>query len=164
LVRRLILCSLVFVLGGVACTPGRYLYIPRNTEIPGLNFSKYAAEGFLFTPHTYQGEYDGVGILTVTVIPEQEQVGFTRPYGRYTRYVWEWREEKVTEALLDAVYEQARTMGADAVVDLEFTTAEPVVYTEARVSREGTQSVPISPRSVVGVTAKGFAIRRGPRK
>lgn len=128
----------------VGCTSIKY--IPKSTTIGVLNFKKYVDKGFLFTPHEYKGDYESIGLLSITVTPQAKLK--TVKTAKDTTRVWSVDTVKSDE-VLDILYEKAKGMGADAIID--FVIKEVVnIYNEY-----GSHPV-----TIFGFTAIGFAIKR----
>ena len=137
----LLLTAFTFLL----CTP--VTYIPKVTLIGVLNFKKYLDNGFLFTPNTYAGDYESVGIISITVTPEAVREKVKHKDGGIS-YRWKCDTIK-SEEILDKISEKAIKMGADAIIN--FTLEDySVGYNQAGPS----------PITVNGFTARGFAIKR----
>ena len=137
--RLLALIAVSFL--AIACTKARI--VPRSTLVAGIDFSKYMAQGFLFTPEMYDGPYASVGLISVTMSPEAKQVA--HPNGGYM--VWEI-ELISTEELVARMHEEAKQMGADAIVNFRIRVVEEALDT-------------FKNRPVFEVS--GFAIRRADR-
>lgn len=112
------------------------------------DFRKYTDEGFLFTTEKYLGDYESIGLLSIEIIPElKKKDGYFAPgqtYSGGSSSFWNYIPIK-TEEVLDSLYNKAKSMGADAVVNLD------VEYFDVIVS--GNISVPET-------RASGFAIKR----
>ena len=44
--------------------------VSKTAIVNGYDFTKYSAKGFLFTPESYNGEYEAVGIIEISLYPE----------------------------------------------------------------------------------------------
>ncbi len=122
-------------------------HFPGAVFVTGFDFRRYTAAGFLFTPEGYDGPYEAVALLTVTMYPEvtvdpQPSERVLGPgEGRQGDYVIERVD---ADAGIAKMYEQAIAMGADGVI---------------RFSTRSIEGPPAAIR-VNGVEITGFAIRR----
>jgi hypothetical protein len=122
-----ILILLVLTLSSCATT-----FTPSASvfEVTGWDFREYANKGFLFTPHQYLGEYESMGIITINLIPGTLAIGQSAAsYNGYSRKTLQgspvgggttinyWEEDIDVEKCIDAIYQTAVDMGADAVMD-----------------------------------------------
>jgi hypothetical protein len=113
--------------------------IPSKTLVAGIDFSEYTRQGFLFTPEMYDGPYEAVGLVTVSMYPEAR-------YVLSADRVMRWDVQRITaQDVVAKMYEQAKGMGADALVN--FT----VRVTDDRIDATATRPV---------LEVSGFAIRR----
>ena len=131
-----------------ACSGGPEVY-EKSMEVAGYDFTEYTEQGFLITPESYQGEYQSIGVLSVTVWPriEQKPVEDTlaQPGPDNPAQVWLVTEDVDPQEVIDSLYAEAQSMGADAVMNFR---TEPV--------KEDLDNGPT--RS--GVRARGYAIDR----
>jgi hypothetical protein len=132
----------------VACSPGQEVY-EKEMEVRGYDFTKYTEEGFLITPEKYEGEYESIGVLRVSVWPriEYESTGDSsppRPGPDDTERRWVTTDPVSRAEVIDSLYSRAERMGADAITRFE---SDVVTREEANVTR-------------IGVEASGFAINR----
>jgi hypothetical protein len=83
-----------------------------------VDFTKYTAKGFLFTPESYNDQYESIGILKVTIEPEILKLKNKkeREYNQVTHEGSEWLIEsiKFNEAI-DSIFTLASSMGANAI-------------------------------------------------
>jgi len=133
----------------VACTPG--FFIEREIYLTGYDFTEYTEKGFLFTPETYLGQYESIGIISVVFQPQVERIprdqsrteerpGFDVVYiGAHRHYV----EKPNTDEIIDNIYEQSSGMGANALVNFQ-------------IDMQPMEEYPMVIRTVVS----GFAIKR----
>lgn len=144
---RYLTSVLLLVLLLVGCQPteeSRRSHYDRETEFYGFDFTEYADQGFLITPYQYDGEYESVGILRVVIWPEMTRIAEKTMGDRVTEYS-DWRAEEIQmDTAVDSLYDRAREMGADAIIDFQ---AE-------RITEDINEGVR------VGVEARGFAIDR----
>ena len=93
-------------------------------DVYGALFSEYSDRGFLFTPYTYEGEYEAIGMLTFEMLPEANWVGdddYVLNSGAWEESVRpHWRVDSLItiEVALDSVYNHCVEIGADAMVDV----------------------------------------------
>lgn len=119
--------------GGVTSIPSR-----RSTVV--LDFTPYTAQGFLFTPEPYLGDYESVGLITVTVTAAGE-----RKRLRPGIYDWEWDLTPLqSDSVLHYFHRRATELGADAMVRFSLAPS----------------STDIAGEPVPTLVASGFAIRR----
>lgn len=120
--------------------------------VRGYDFIKYTEQGFLFTPETYLGTYDSIGLIHVDFIPEvreaQTPQGQRPPqrsgYDRITHGgKYYYVQQPNTEDIIDHLYELSVEMGANAVTNFNVSSR----------SWEGVSDIRI-------VTVSGFAILR----
>lgn len=134
---------------------------PADTVVTGLDFRPFAQQGFLFTTEVYTGEYDGIGIINIQMYPPatRSQQELDSADNSETQRAWEdWTEGEVsTSELLQRAFDEARQMGADAIINLR---VERVTRTDvaAAIQYTGGTSVETFERS--GLQVSGFAIRR----
>jgi len=126
----------------LACSP--ISHIPADSSVSGIDFREYTERGFLFSPWQYDGRYESVGVIEVTMFPEANRVS-SRTRGGATETHWEFERITVSE-MTAALYEQAREMGADALVEFDL--------------RGETRELTNPTATMRGLTASGFAIRR----
>ena len=145
-ISSIIFITLLFIYG---CMEGYDLN--KTVSVYGYDFTKYSAKGFLFTPEPYNGEYKSIGLIEVTIYPPVSRMKIPEPKSfdtwhnqNYKQGEWYIGSISANE-VLDSLYNYTKNMGADAVVNLQITDAEPktngVVY-------------------ITGVKASGFAIKR----
>lgn len=109
----------------------------------GFDFSKYTEQGFLITPESYLGEYQSIGLISVTLWPAVIEEKSVTKEGRPSGSSWHIGELNVTKAI-DEIYEQADNMGADAIINFSINSIE---------RNNGILKVP-------GAEISGFAIKR----
>jgi hypothetical protein len=133
--RRYVVLLLVCVVEG--CTPLRVA--PGGTLVTGIDFSPYTKQGFFFSTEMFPGTYEPVGLVTVTTIPpahqEHDEIGYVV-----------WRIQPVLlKDVVDTMYQRAKSMGADALVNFRVRTYQD------RIDLQTTRDA---------VELSGFAIRR----
>jgi len=141
--------ALVLVAALVAACGGPEVY-KKSMEVAGYDFTEYTEQGFLITPESYQGEYQSVGTLSVTVWPRIEQLPaeddtVAQPGPESPAQEWFVTEGVDPQEVVDSLHVEARSMGADAIMNFR---TEPV--------REDLENGPTR----TGVRARGFAIDR----
>jgi len=139
----LLVAALIMACGG----PEVY---KKSMEVSGYDFTEYTDEGFLITPESYQGEYQSIGVLSVTVWPRVERRPveddtLAQPGADSPAQEWFVTEAVDPQEVVDSLYVEAQSMGADAIMNFR---AEPV--------REDLVNGPTR----TGVRARGFAIDR----
>jgi hypothetical protein len=112
-------------------------YIAPSTEVRSIDFTEYSRQGFMFTTEMYQGPYESIGIIYVTMHAE----GKLETVNAVQR--WIFSDLKVQDVIAEA-HRKATGMGADAVVKLDIRANDKTV---------GLITVP-------GIEVSGFAIRR----
>ena len=79
-------------------------HFPRNEQFLGFDFTAYSDKGFLFTPETYLGEYESIGIVTYSITPEanllspSESKTAISGYNSAYKQTWEVEEIDVNDA------------------------------------------------------------------
>jgi hypothetical protein len=141
--------ALVLVAALVAACSGPEVY-KKSMEVAGYDFTEYTDQGFLITPESYQGEYQSIGVLSVTVWPRVERRPveddtLAQPGVDSPAQEWFVTEDVDPQEVVDSLYVEARSMGADAIMNFR---TEPV--------REDLDNGPTR----AGVRARGFAIDR----
>lgn len=92
---------------------------PRVVELYSYDFSKYAEKNFLFTPDNYTGKYDGLGMLTVQIIPE---ITTKNPHNNLFKYYAEyncWIGPIFPAEGIEKLYNQTVEMGGDCLCRFE---------------------------------------------
>jgi len=120
--------GLIILIAG--CRQGYEL--SKTTLVYGYDFTKYSSQGFLFTPESYNGDYEAIGLIELAVYPEvrkKESASTEKKFDTWEN-VEEYREgrwfiEKVSASeVLDSLYNYTKQMGANAVVRLEIGETE----------------------------------------
>jgi hypothetical protein len=139
------LLAFVFIFG---CASGPEVY-PKEMNVTGFDFTKYTEQGFLITPEKYEREYESIGMLNVTVYPRLEKISLEEPPAQpgaaSPAKEWFVTKEVVAQEVVDSLYVEARSLGADAIIN--FRTDVVTQDLKQGVSRTGIQ-------------ARGFAIDR----
>lgn len=121
-------------------------YIPT-----GYDFTEYAEDGFLFTPEGYNGEYESMGVVHISFMPEIRLIqGNTKPQFRPGYDVFQvnngyyYIQKHDTERIIKEMHTLATGMGADAVIRFEIVPE--------LLDNEGIK--------ITSIRAVGFAIKR----
>ncbi len=127
--------------------------IQEKIIISGYNFSKYSAEGFLFTPNEYFGDYESVGLIHLIYTPEANLIevytGKTNEQGKpINKKSWQVNEFD-SELLLDKIYEACIELGANAFTQMNIETHSESYATNT-----------FYPITINGAKISGFAIRK----
>lgn len=141
----LVLILLSFVTN--ACTGPETVARDETINVTGYDFSEYTDKGFLITPEQYLGDYQSIGLITVTQWPEVKEQEVMRPVpgkARMQRVTKMDHGEINVRKAIDEIYKVAKDMGADAITRFDVTPTE---------RKNGTLVVP-------GVEISGFAIER----
>lgn len=105
----MLLCTLT-----LACTPRP---MPGRIDSYVVDFSPFKDRGFLFTPESYNGDYDGVGLIEIVFRPPVT-VTRTSDGGFWGGSGLKYETETVDmESALEELYNRASSMGSDAVVN-----------------------------------------------
>lgn len=120
--------------------------VSKTITIYGYDFTKYTANGFLFTPESYNGKYDAIGLIELSIYPEVRLNEGEKKYSTWDEQDIKWSIEKISASeVLDSLYKYSKRMGADAVVNLIISETEP--RTNGEIVFKGTK-------------VSGFAIKR----
>jgi len=141
---------LILILDGCA-TPS--ISVPRKIITSGFNFSEYSNKGFLFTPNTYDGDYESIGLIQLIMTPDARiknvYTGETSQTGEAIKKK-KWVVEEIDPNKgIEEMYNLCIEMKADALTQMEF---EPYLESHA----QGT----IMPVTISGIKISGFAIKR----
>jgi len=144
--RKLYILAVLLLIGCVAQT---VTHIPQEENFRGLDFSRFTERGFLITPEKYPGDYESIGLITYTYIPEVR-------YGSFKQSVsssavlkrWIITKNKDINAGLDTLYSFCKIMGADALINFK---SIPAIRNYSFV---------YNPTTIEGFELSGFAIRR----
>ena len=123
-------------------------FSPEEFEFQPISFKKFSDKGFLFTPNSYDRQYQSIGMVDASIYPEAnlQNTESGSPTGR----IIYWLQEPVNmDKALDSLYEACVQMGADALVQLKFRSVSKIKYKSTT-----------KPLEVFGVNIKGFAIKR----
>ncbi|MFH5832638.1 hypothetical protein [Halalkalibaculum sp. DA384] len=117
-------------------------------NVTGYDFSEYTDQGFLITPEQYLGEYQSIGLITLTQWPAVRKTTRRIPDSDSNtgyRTVEEFYPEDINvEKAIDEIYKVANEMGADAIARFDVTSTSGM-NGDLRVQ---------------GVEISGFAIKR----
>lgn len=96
----------------------------RHVEIYGVDYSRYANEGFYFSPYAYTKEYVPVGQYYLALVPGAKYLDEC-PSGKSECMAWEtvgWVVDYAhVQHAVDSMYNLARAAGADALVDVKLS-------------------------------------------
>jgi len=138
---------ILYLLGGCATPPD---YIPEKLEVNRIDFTAFSEKGFLITPEKYNGDYESMGLITLTFRPFTKRNKILTSGGTEVSNLSHWEMEKIEhDSLLNSIYEICTEMGADAFTQLEMHV-ESVIF-----AQNTTQPVEIPE-----ITISGFAIKR----
>jgi hypothetical protein len=148
--RHISLVFAAFLFSG--CAANEVSKVQAVQESVAFDFSDYSEKGFLITPQRYNGDYESVGQITLTLWPRAERKHNNGMAERLAsddssvRAQGEWMVYYLqTDDLIDAAYQKASEMGADAIVSFSVTP----------------QRRQITPRfTLTGYEVTGFAIDR----
>ena len=141
--KRNLLLSILFLLI-VGC---EIKELERTVEVYGFDFSEYSKKGFLFTPETYNGPYESIGILKMIIYPEvrKKELKYENDPNFESKKYTDWAVGKINPAeAINEMYKSASKMGADAVTKFEIKT----------VTKINGQLI------IEGIEVNGFAIKR----
>lgn len=138
----------------VGCQQTRQQVVPGTSGTIAFDFRPYLEDDFLFTPQDYDGEYEPVGMITLSVFPRAENLNAPAGQKRITPqngYVQNGYmvEHVETDTLVARAYRQAKAMGADAIMNFDVAPTTRTVQT-------GTASS----ITLTGFEVNGFAIDR----
>ena len=142
------LTALLAALLLVGCSQATH--IPAETNVTGVNLRPLTEAGFLVTPGDYTGgEFEAMGIISVTVWPEANKVPIDKAreggYSAPANTPEVWVQEPVTmQQALEETKQRATAMGADALTHFNVKS----------VTRN------VEGASLDGVEVSGFAIDR----
>jgi hypothetical protein len=142
--RHFLFLFIIVILVGCATT---LEYIPGYQEKFVIDFTKYRNENFLITPEKYNGEYESIGVLSIAFYPTARKVNNPESVkgSEYFNIQGLWVSEKFTaEDVVDIIYNEAKIMGADAIINLKTETV----------------SKPYPNFAHIGYKVNGFAIKR----
>lgn len=120
--RTLLLAAFCTSVLFTGCAPQTVDHVEGRYESISFDFSPYSEKEFLITPQRYDGEYQSIGQITITLWPEADrkrssdeaaQLGQQR--GKTAQGEWLVTQPS-TDDLVEAAYTQAKSMGADAIV------------------------------------------------
>jgi hypothetical protein len=147
--KKLLLLFLIVIIIIPSCGK-RITYIDKQFSVYGIDFREYSKKGFLFTPYSYKGEYNSIGLVTFSAISGADYVLLEVERGNnreFERYGWVL-ENPTSEEIVNYAYAEAVKMGADALCDFKITTSYKTIFT-------GIENVNLKVMDVYG-----FAIKR----
>ena len=157
---RVLFISVLFV---ISCTEPPHV-VPQYTTFTGFDFTPYSEQGFLFTPDKYGGDYESIGIITMTyrpraqLLPQEENktdnpelaiIRKTGVGGAPVQPVEEWRYKNSPDEFLKQIYETCNLMGADALTQMNITSMQVPVIMDLN-----------HPLTLPETTISGYAIKR----
>jgi len=143
--------ELALLLFLTSCASTVITRIPGGESVTSVSVAKYAEKGFLFTPVDYKGKFKSIGMIFGQLSQEARVVESANHGDNISQSVaHQWIKERIIpDALIDTVYQNAVSMGADAIMNFTIT-AKDSVYNKL------TSDV----ISVKSYTFYGFAIKR----
>jgi len=141
----------ILVLIATSCAPPPSS-IPEQLLATGFDFSTYSKKGFLFTPDTYMGDYESIGIVSLTYTPSAKLTERSEHYRGSVPEVEksEWVIDSVDpDRAVAEMYRICIEMGADALTQLDI---EPYSTSHGELSTK--------PVTITGLKINGFAIKR----
>jgi hypothetical protein len=135
----------------VGCSTPKYLTTFDEPPVKySIDFSEYAKKDFLFSPESFNGNYDGIGILRFEIYNKYQYVEKEDiiDFGTAPDYAWVLKEKVYVNDLLDEIYHKCLEMGANAFVNFEFKQIEKNI-----------SWIP-NPFLAEGVMVSGYAIKR----
>jgi hypothetical protein len=144
--RRVIALALLLCSCG---SPVLFSRIDRSVEIAAIDFTSFTSRGFLFTPLTFEGDYESVGLIAVTIYPDATIEEVPVPGTTAVRKK-QWAVGDLdVQAALEQAYQECVEMGADALTQM--------VVQSVTKSYVGVTSPPLV---LQGYQITGYAIRR----
>lgn len=122
-------------------------HFPGESTFVKVDFTKYTQLGFFITPEKYNGEYESIGMVEYTAVPESNLMESHRYADGSVHKIWGHRPIYVSQGV-DSLYSFSKSMGADAIIN----------FTVDAVIRDHPTAMP--PVTVVGYKVSGFAIKR----
>ena len=116
-----------------------------------LDFTKYAENGFLFTPNGYIGDYESIGIIQAVFMPSATLKALKKKTSEGMVTVKHyWKKEKIeTSEVLDTIYDMAKNMGANAIINFKIEKISEAYNLNTYY-----------PVVIYGFAVEGFAIKR----
>ena len=129
----------------------KFTHIDKVKEIYGINFSEYTERGFLFTPYSYDSDYEAIGLIEVKLRAGYEYRDKDITYkasGKVLKKGWFLKDSiNVDEALRFSCVKSVQ-MRADAVCDLKVSVGSESFF-------DGILTI-----TVPTLEIRGFAIKR----
>ncbi len=146
----LIVASVVLLLG---CSGG-VSFVPKSLTVGLFNFTPYSEKGFLFTPHSYSGDYESIGLVSVMISPSarlNKIATSNKNADGKTIFDKSWSIDRIdVNEALDSLYHLAAALGADAIVDLQIN----------EISQSYNMNNLEPQVTIYGYKIDGFAIKR----
>lgn len=118
------------------------LEAPKTINIYLYDFTKYAKEGFLFTPESYNYEYESMGMIYIQIYPEIKRKEDDKYMGDPEKNYIIGKID-VSEAI-DQLFQSAKKIGADAIIRFQINS----------ITKQKSSLL------IEGIEASGFAIKR----
>jgi hypothetical protein len=122
--NQILLLGFSFLL--LVCSCSIYKDVPHSENVNVIDFNKYSDKGFLFTiDEKYIGKYKSCGLIEVELFPEvKNQVGENYDKNKYISVDLYLIEIISIDQVFDLIYEKAKSIGADAIVNLKISKEE----------------------------------------
>ena len=99
----------------IGCQPEFVKTFEKQSYAYGVDFTPYSELGFMFTPLSYDGKYNSIGIVRFTI---KSGAKYEKPLS--LGHVGKFKYGKVNaEEILDMAYLTAKAMGADAIINFK---------------------------------------------
>ena len=152
--KKLLILPIVLVLGLSACSP-KLIPTERKVQAYYFDFSDYYKEGFFISPDPYQKDFESCGTLLIKVIPAKTLKKASREFdainGLYSEPEELVVEEISAEELLNIAVKEAKSKGADAIVNFKCTEVYHNYYNP---------ETKFSSSKITHYEVSGFAIKR----
>ena len=127
--KKLIILLLALMPVITSCSALFTTYQPqqRSTFVTFLDFRPYTSEGFFISPDPYNGEFEPIGQIFLTMLPEEKLISeeVRKQYDNVHYYGTDmYGFEKIPYAeLLNQAVVRAISMGANGIADLKISKA-----------------------------------------
>ncbi len=159
--RKIMIMAIVLILSG--CVMEQHMpvlmHVPEGFETLVLDFSSFTERGFLFTPRSYSGKYNSIGMVEFKYNVEARLVckNLNAPSpeassaGIQQLEYYDWDVDEIDyQVVLEHAYKEAQMMGGNAIVNFKM-----------EVEYETLQNAPEYPDVVIPVVhVTGFVIER----
>jgi hypothetical protein len=137
----------------LACRPPLLDHVPELTVVHANDLREYTRQGFLFTPGSYSGDFESIGIIRLTTYPAANLVTVERERMDGSKFAdfRRWQLETIdSDNMLKSIKLKCEEMGADALTHLKMETVfRPLEFSNSE-----------TPLNRSGVQVSGFAIKR----